>query len=148
VTIDGVRVGNRIYCTFIQLVTTLLQVIITHRLVFLVTVLTVAFNGGRSSASVLTSLQAGDHLTPTSYSDHWLQLVLPQLFAPRLNWTHIKSKSRYNRRSVGQSVLLSSAMWGALSDERTGLSLLSSQSQSQSQSYVTTDGSVGQSVLE
>jgi hypothetical protein len=51
--------------------------------------------------------------------------------------------------------------WGTLSDERTGLlfvyaagprqrssSSLSKQSQNQSQNYVTTDGSVGQSVLE
>jgi hypothetical protein len=41
-------------------------------------------------------------------------------------------------------------LWGALSDERTGLSFVyaADPPQSQSQSYVTTDGSVGQSVLE
>jgi hypothetical protein len=50
--------------------------------------LVMAFIGGRSSASGLTSLQAGDHLTPTTYSDCWLQLLLPSplssQFQPRI----------------------------------------------------------------
>jgi hypothetical protein len=39
--------------------------------------LVTASNGGRSSVSWFTSFQAGDHLTPTSYTDRRLQLVLP-----------------------------------------------------------------------
>jgi hypothetical protein len=50
--------------------------------------LVTAFNGGSSLDSGLTSLQAGDHLMSTTYSDRCLQLVLPLAtsFWAGLNW--------------------------------------------------------------
>jgi hypothetical protein len=62
-----VWIGSRIYCTLSRLVTS------HFRSVFSVTLPGSGCNSGRSSASGLTSLQAGDHLTPPSYSDLWLQ---------------------------------------------------------------------------
>jgi hypothetical protein len=77
----------------------------------------------------LTFLQAGGHLTPTSYSSAISRLS-----------HNSKSKIYYDRWSVGQSLLVSSThlvlktrflflsdrckflMWDALSDERMGLS--------------------------
>jgi hypothetical protein len=44
-------------------------------------------SGGRSSASGLKSLQGGDHLTPTSYSDRWLWPVLPSAASSRAGLT-------------------------------------------------------------
>jgi hypothetical protein len=88
----------------------------------------------------LATISRQPHTLTAGFSWYFLQLL-----ALRLNWNHIKSKSRYNRRSVGQSTLASSAiwclrpdfcycqtvavlsMWGALSGERTSLSLLNSQ---------------------
>jgi hypothetical protein len=99
-------------------------------------------SGGRSSASGLVSLQAGDHITPTPYSDRWLQP--PSAAGSRAGLPGFKStsksKSCYDRRSVCQSVLMSSPIygqrpafcyrqtvaglltWGAFSDQRAGLS--------------------------
>jgi hypothetical protein len=51
------------------------QITATHRPVSSVTLLDNGFQRLASSASGLTSLQGGDHLTPTSYSDPWLQLA-------------------------------------------------------------------------
>jgi hypothetical protein len=59
------------------------QMTITHKLVFSVRCLVASSNGGSSSAFGLTSLQAGSHLTPTSYSDLWLQLALPSAATSR-----------------------------------------------------------------
>jgi hypothetical protein len=52
------------------------QITVTHRQMSSVTLLVTASNGRRSPASGLTSLQGGDHLTPISHSDRWLQPVL------------------------------------------------------------------------
>jgi hypothetical protein len=86
-----------------------------------------------SSASVLTSLPAGDCLS----TNPWRQLH--SAYSP-LQLTHSKSKSHYNRRPVCQSVLVSRPIWvswpdinlcltftvlsmsGAPSDQRSGLS--------------------------
>jgi hypothetical protein len=78
-TIDGVWIADWIHWTSLQLLTTFHvslsqwgQCPQSHCLV-------TASNGGRSSAFGLTSLQGGDHLTTMSYSDHWLQLLTPEL---------------------------------------------------------------------
>jgi hypothetical protein len=44
-------------------------------------------SGGRSSTSGLYSLQGGDRLTPTSYSDRWLRPVLPSADSSRAGLT-------------------------------------------------------------
>jgi hypothetical protein len=69
--IDGVLIGSRIYWTLLQVVTAESHRHYCRQSRYLVA----ASKGGRSSASELTSLQGGDHLTPTSHSDRWLQSV-------------------------------------------------------------------------
>jgi hypothetical protein len=62
-----------------------------------------ASNSGRSSTSGITSSQGGDHLTPTSHSDRWLQLLLPSAASSRAELT-----SNYHpaTSAVGRSVKL------------------------------------------
>jgi hypothetical protein len=52
-------------------------------------------NGRRSYASRLTSSQAGNHLTPTSYSGFWLQVALLSAasFQVELTNCHLKTPS-------------------------------------------------------
>jgi hypothetical protein len=87
-----------------------------------------ASNGGRSSASRLTSLQGGDHLTPTSYSDRWLQLILPSTASSRAGLT---SSCQPPTSSVSSRLTLSRTIF-QLPNWR-------SQSQCQCQGYVMTD---------
>jgi hypothetical protein len=83
-TTDGVLISNSIYCTLVQLVTTI-NYRVNSRVLFLtmahaktsMSSLGVAWQRipTMSSDSGFKSSQAGDHLTPTA--EHWLQLVLP-----------------------------------------------------------------------
>jgi hypothetical protein len=66
VTIDGFWIGDWIYCTLIQLVTTPHKSLLHTDHCSQSCCSVRASDGGHSSASGLTSLQAGDHLTPTS----------------------------------------------------------------------------------
>jgi hypothetical protein len=68
VTMDGVWIGSWIYWTLIQLLTTPHKSLLYSDQCFQSWCSVTVSNGGRSSSSWLTSLQAGDHLTPTSYS--------------------------------------------------------------------------------
>jgi hypothetical protein len=86
VSADGVWSDNLIYWALLQLVTTLHRPISCTDSCSQSHCLAAASNGRCSSASGLTSLQGGGHLTPTSYTDRWLHLVLPQLLAHGLYW--------------------------------------------------------------
>jgi hypothetical protein len=97
--------------------------------------LVAASNGGRSAISKLPKYPRPQLPASNSNSSQRLNRSGP------LSYSAAKSKLRYVRRSVGRSVLVSSLilgprpdlyfchrvagvlMWGALSDERTGLSL-------------------------
>jgi hypothetical protein len=60
-------------------------------------------------ASGLTSLQAGDHLTPTAYCNCSFQLVFPSAASSRAELTHkVKVKVMFDQWPVGQSILVSS----------------------------------------
>jgi hypothetical protein len=142
VTIDGVWIGNRIHWTLTERNPKELRQSywVTHskdhcnystHKVFSVCCASPVAAWWRvstmSSASMRTFLDAGYYITNKS---------LLQLLTPRIK---VESKLCYDWRSVGQSVLVSSThlglttrffcrkfagslMWGALSDERTGLS--------------------------
>jgi hypothetical protein len=132
-TIVGFRIGNRIYCTILDLATTVYRSLPHTDKCSHSRCLIAAANGGHSSVSGLTSLQTGYYLTPT----HTLIAVFSWYFLQLL--AKSKSKLYYARPSVEQSVLVSSThlglkarfffcltvagllMWGALSDERTGV---------------------------
>jgi hypothetical protein len=62
-----------------------LNVTVTHRLVFPVTLLAAASDGEGPSIYGLTFLQGCGHLTPTSYYGHWIQLAFPSAASSRLN---------------------------------------------------------------
>jgi hypothetical protein len=102
VTIDGFWI-DLLDTRDTQLVTTLYKSV-TQRLVCSsrssLLCLIMFSNSGRSSASGLTSSQAGGHLTPTSYSSHCRLRTLLQ--------SKSKSKLCYDRMPVVQSVLVPS----------------------------------------
>jgi hypothetical protein len=95
---EGVWTENWIYWT---LEYNSLQVTVAHRLVFsarssLLYLVTFS-NNGRFSAPGLASSQTGDHFTSTSYSLNCRPSTLK---------SDSKSKLHYDRRSVGQSALV------------------------------------------
>jgi hypothetical protein len=105
--------------------------------------LVAASKGGSSSASGVTSLQAADHLTPTSYFDSWLQLVLPSATSSRsgLNSQSSPVQSSKFLLALASTVvlgfrllwdswpyfvlsrLLRALKWGLLFDKRRGLAI-------------------------
>jgi hypothetical protein len=91
VRIDGFWIDDWICWALIQLVTTPYQSL-PHSDCSQSRCLVTASNGGRSSASGLMSLQACDHLAPTSCSDCWLQLSLPtqscRILLQTESWKH------------------------------------------------------------
>jgi hypothetical protein len=89
VSIDGFWIDNWICWTLVARDYTS-HITISHRLVSSVALLGNGFNGGRSSASGLRSSQVGNHLTPTSYFDHWLQLVLPSAATAARVWAKVR----------------------------------------------------------
>jgi hypothetical protein len=112
-TIDG---GNRIYWTLYATEDHTSQITITHRPVFSVTDFTALLGSGFQQCSVL---------------DFRVQRRLASLHL--LSWTNWLHRSKSDRWSVSQSVLVSSTrflllsvagllIWDALSNERTGLS--------------------------
>jgi hypothetical protein len=123
VTTERSWINNWIYCTILQRVMTLHTSLSRTDQCPTSGCLVAASNDGRSSASGLTSLQGGDHLTPISYSDHWLQPVLPSPARFRAELTSncqtpasaVKVKVMLDRRSVGQSVKVSSTHVGPMS---------------------------------
>jgi hypothetical protein len=87
VTTDGFWIDNRIYCTHMYLLAT------PHRSLPHIEKnpqsrrLVTTSNGGRSSDTELTSLQGGDHFMTPSYSDRWLDPVLPSAVSSRVKLT-------------------------------------------------------------
>jgi hypothetical protein len=96
VTINEFLIDNRIYLEKYTSRDYMSQITITQTNVLKSPCLVTAVNGGHFSASGITSLRGGDHLTPTSYSDRWLQPLAPgldwlptaklELQLPTLNW--------------------------------------------------------------
>jgi hypothetical protein len=86
VTIEGVCTANDYIA----------DVTITHRLVYSVTMLGSVFQRRTFLCSVLTSLQVGYYLTPTTYSNRWLQLVLPSAAIFRAELTFQLPTSKFS----------------------------------------------------
>jgi hypothetical protein len=76
VSIDRFRIDYRIFWTHLQRVPTLHRSLSHTDYRSQPRSLVTASSGGRSPASGLKSLQGGDCLTPTSYSDRWLRPIL------------------------------------------------------------------------
>jgi hypothetical protein len=83
---DGFWIDNCIYWTVLQLVATFYRSL-SHQTTVLSHCFVAASKGGRSYASGLKRSQGDDHLTPTSYSDRWLQPVLPSAASSRVDLT-------------------------------------------------------------
>jgi hypothetical protein len=75
--IDGFWTDDRTYWTLNIACDYTSQITITDYCCSQSCCLVAAFNGGRSSASGLTSILVEDHLTPTSYYNRWFQLLAP-----------------------------------------------------------------------
>jgi hypothetical protein len=93
-------------------------------------------NSGRSSAPGLTSCQAGGHLTPTSYScDCRLKSSQSHIATDgqsvSKSWCRAPSGTHDQIFSYYYLTVTVLFLWGALSDERTGLSFLHAAGSSQ-----------------
>jgi hypothetical protein len=103
VSIDRVWIDNWIYWALLQLMTTVHRPLSRTDSCSQSRCLAAASNGGYFSASGLTSLQGGDHLMPTSYTDRWFQLVLPSAPSSRaaLTYFHLPNSKFSSQFSTG-----------------------------------------------